>query len=57
MLDLLGRELLALEVLVRQVIVNLGNGLDHVVAVLFGLRLQVIGDFALDDYHRCRCRR
>ena len=47
MLDLLDRELLALEVLVGQVVVHLGDGLDHDVAVLLGLGGEVgrdVGD-------------
>ena len=47
MLDLVDGELLALEVLVGQVVVHLGDGLDHDVAVLLGLGREVGRD--VDD--------
>ena len=43
-LDLGDRQLLALEVLVGQLVVHLGDGLDHRVAVLLGLGLEVLRD-------------
>ena len=46
-LDLGDRQLLALEVLVGQLVVHVGDGLDHRVAVLLGLGLELLGD--VDD--------
>ncbi len=46
-LDLGDRQLLALEVLVGQLVVHLGDGLDHRVAVLLGLGPELLGD--VDD--------
>ena len=46
-LDLGDRQLLALEVLVGELVVHLGDGLDHDVAVLLGLRLELGRD--VDD--------
>src|SRR5699024_7523041 len=43
-LDLLDRELLAPEVLLHEVVVGLGDALDEVVAVLLGLRLELLRD-------------
>ena len=40
-LDLLGRQLLAAEVLLHELVVGLGDALDERLAVLLGLRLQV----------------
>ena len=51
-LDLGDRQLLALEVLVGQLVVHLGDGLDHRVAVLLGLGLELVRD--VDDVER-RC--
>ena len=45
--DLLRGELLALEVLRGEVVVDLGDGLDHRGAVALGLRAQLLGD--VDD--------
>ena len=49
MADLVGRQLLALEVLVGEVVVHLGGRVDHVGAVLLGLGAQLLGDLLLVD--------
>ena len=47
--DLLDGQLGAFEVLVGQVVVHLGDGLDHQRAVLLGLGEELLGDLTLDD--------